>query len=174
MKRLPQRLATGVYQIALGGVNVFLIDLDDGAGETAAGAAGGGTAPGGLVLVDTGFARSSARIGVDVNLHTGRWTFEEAVKYFMEAGGLDREAALEVAVHRNLDPAGDGLEVGQRVVEGHAVVGDPVRPGEAGARRGQGGKAEPGEQPGAAEVPRIGEHEAAGLVESAEELDPLG
>src|SRR5713226_4694278 len=27
----------------------------------------------------------SARIGVDVNLHTGRWSFEEAVKYFMEA-----------------------------------------------------------------------------------------
>src|SRR6266849_1948365 len=35
----------------------------------------------------------SARIGVDVNLHTCRWTFEQAVKYFMEAGGLDREAA---------------------------------------------------------------------------------
>ncbi len=35
----------------------------------------------------------AARIGVDVNLHTGRWTFEEAVRYFMEAGGLDREAA---------------------------------------------------------------------------------
>ena len=35
----------------------------------------------------------SARIGVDVNLHTGRWTFEQAVKYFVEAGGLDREAA---------------------------------------------------------------------------------
>lgn len=35
----------------------------------------------------------SARIGVDVNLHTGRWTFEQAVEYFMEAGGLDREAA---------------------------------------------------------------------------------
>jgi hypothetical protein len=30
---------------------------------------------------------------VDVNLHTGRWTFEQAVKYFMEAGGLDRESA---------------------------------------------------------------------------------
>jgi Bacterial protein of unknown function (DUF885) len=28
-----------------------------------------------------------------VNLHTGRWTFAQAVKYFMEAGGLDREAA---------------------------------------------------------------------------------
>jgi uncharacterized protein (DUF885 family) len=35
----------------------------------------------------------AARIGVDVNLHSGRWTFEQAVKYFMEAGGLDREAA---------------------------------------------------------------------------------
>jgi uncharacterized protein (DUF885 family) len=34
-----------------------------------------------------------ARIGVDVNLHTGRWTFPEAVKYFEEAGGLDKEAA---------------------------------------------------------------------------------
>jgi uncharacterized protein (DUF885 family) len=35
----------------------------------------------------------AARIGVDVNLHTGQWTFEQAVQYFMEAGGLDREAA---------------------------------------------------------------------------------
>ena len=35
----------------------------------------------------------AARIGVDVNLHTGRWSFEQAGKYFMEAGGLDREAA---------------------------------------------------------------------------------
>jgi uncharacterized protein (DUF885 family) len=35
----------------------------------------------------------AARIGVDVNLHTGRWSFEQAVQYFMEGGGLDREAA---------------------------------------------------------------------------------
>jgi uncharacterized protein (DUF885 family) len=35
----------------------------------------------------------AARIGVDVNLHTGRWSFEQGVKYFMEGGGLDREAA---------------------------------------------------------------------------------
>jgi uncharacterized protein (DUF885 family) len=35
----------------------------------------------------------AARIGVDVNLHTGKWSFEDAVNYFMEAGGLDREAA---------------------------------------------------------------------------------
>jgi len=35
----------------------------------------------------------AARIGVDVNLQTGRWTFDQAVRYFMDAGGLDREAA---------------------------------------------------------------------------------
>lgn len=36
----------------------------------------------------------SARIGVDVNLHTGKWSFEQAVQYFMQAGGLDRESAV--------------------------------------------------------------------------------
>ncbi len=35
----------------------------------------------------------AARIGVDVNLHTGRWTFDQAVAYFVDGGGLDREAA---------------------------------------------------------------------------------
>src|SRR5712692_1499499 len=35
----------------------------------------------------------STRIGVDVYLHTGKWSFEQAVKYFQEAGGLDHEAA---------------------------------------------------------------------------------
>jgi uncharacterized protein (DUF885 family) len=35
----------------------------------------------------------AARIGVDVNLHTGRWTFEKGVDYFMDGGGLDKEAA---------------------------------------------------------------------------------
>jgi uncharacterized protein (DUF885 family) len=35
----------------------------------------------------------AARIGVDVNLQTGKWTFEQAVNYFLEGGGLDRESA---------------------------------------------------------------------------------
>ena len=64
MTRLPQRIATGVYKIALGGVNVFLIDVDD--DGSAAPTAGGGSAPGGLVLIDTGFARSSSRIGAAI------------------------------------------------------------------------------------------------------------
>ncbi|MBI2266868.1 MAG: DUF885 family protein, partial [Armatimonadetes bacterium] len=35
----------------------------------------------------------AARIEADVNLHTGRWTFEEAMSHFREEGGLDPEAA---------------------------------------------------------------------------------
>ncbi|MGH9968783.1 MAG: DUF885 domain-containing protein [Pyrinomonadaceae bacterium] len=46
----------------------------------------------------------AARIGVDVNLHTGRWTFEQAVNYFMEAGGLDREAATGEAAGAAASP----------------------------------------------------------------------
>jgi uncharacterized protein (DUF885 family) len=46
----------------------------------------------------------AARVGVDVNLHTGRWTFEQAVKYFMEAGGLDREAATGEAAGAAASP----------------------------------------------------------------------
>src|SRR5205814_10353034 len=46
----------------------------------------------------------AARIGVDVNLHTGRWSFEQGVRYFMEAGGLDREAAEGEAAGAASDP----------------------------------------------------------------------
>ncbi len=47
----------------------------------------------------------SARIGVDVNLHTGRWSFEQAVQYFMEGGGLDREAATGEAAGAAANPS---------------------------------------------------------------------
>ena len=46
----------------------------------------------------------AARIGVDVNLHTGRWTFDQAVNHFMEGGGLDREAATGEAAGAASDP----------------------------------------------------------------------
>jgi uncharacterized protein (DUF885 family) len=46
----------------------------------------------------------AARIGVDVNLHTGRWSFEQAVQYFMEGGGLDREAATGEAAGAASNP----------------------------------------------------------------------
>jgi uncharacterized protein (DUF885 family) len=35
----------------------------------------------------------AARIGVDVNLNTGKWNFDQAVNYFMDGGGLDKESA---------------------------------------------------------------------------------
>jgi uncharacterized protein (DUF885 family) len=46
----------------------------------------------------------AARIGADVNLHTGKWTFEQAVNYFMEAGGLDRESATGEAAGAAASP----------------------------------------------------------------------
>jgi uncharacterized protein (DUF885 family) len=46
----------------------------------------------------------AARIGVDVNLHTGRFTFDQAVNYFMEAGGLDRESATGEAAGAAANP----------------------------------------------------------------------
>src|SRR5436190_11708247 len=46
----------------------------------------------------------AARIGVDVNLHTGVWSFDQAVRYFMEGGGLDRESATGEAAGAAADP----------------------------------------------------------------------
>lgn len=46
----------------------------------------------------------AARVGVDVNLHTGRWTFDQAVDYFMKAGGLDRESATGEAAGAAAEP----------------------------------------------------------------------
>ncbi len=45
--RIPKRVASGVYQLGLGGVNVFFVELDDG----------------GLVLVDAGIEPGAERIG---------------------------------------------------------------------------------------------------------------
>lgn len=46
----------------------------------------------------------AARVGVDVNLHTGRWAFDQAVHYFMSAGGLDRESATGEAAGAASEP----------------------------------------------------------------------
>jgi len=45
-----------------------------------------------------------ARVSVDVNLHTGRWTFDQAVDYFMQSGGLDKESATGEAAGAASDP----------------------------------------------------------------------
>lgn len=47
----------------------------------------------------------AARVGVDVNLQTGRWTFEQAVRHFMDGGGLDREAGTGEAAGAASSPS---------------------------------------------------------------------
>ena len=47
----------------------------------------------------------AARIGVDVNLQTGRWSFDQAVRYFMDGGGLDKEAATGEAAGAAASPS---------------------------------------------------------------------
>ena len=47
----------------------------------------------------------AARIGVDVNLQTGRWSFDQAVRYFVEGGGLDKEAATGEAAGAAASPS---------------------------------------------------------------------
>lgn len=47
----------------------------------------------------------AARILVDVNLQTGKWTFEQAVQHFMEGGGLDKEAATGEAAGAATSPS---------------------------------------------------------------------
>ena len=46
----------------------------------------------------------SARIGVDVNLHTGEWSFAQAVDYFIQDGGLDDESATGEAAGAASEP----------------------------------------------------------------------
>jgi uncharacterized protein (DUF885 family) len=46
----------------------------------------------------------AARVLVDDNLNTGRWSFAQAVQYFMSAGGLDHEAASGEAAGAASDP----------------------------------------------------------------------
>src|SRR2546423_3131105 len=59
----------------------------------------------------------SARIGVDVNLHTGKWSFEQAGQNFMDAGGLDREAAGgETAGAASKPPQKISYNIGQRQI----------------------------------------------------------
>ncbi len=70
MTRLPERIATGVYQVGLRGVNAFLIDLDDDGGAapeavsgSAGKAAGEADFSSGLVLIDAGIDERARRIG---------------------------------------------------------------------------------------------------------------
>ena len=78
------------------------------------------------------------------------------------------------ALTGTLDRAGDRLEMRQRLVEGHRRVGLAQGPGEPGTRRRECREPDHLEVAGAADVPRVGDDEAAGFVERAEGRDAVG
>ena len=86
---------------------------------------------------------------------------------------LDGEPAFEVGIDGQVYGVHHRAEVCQCLLERNAVVGSPERPGVTGAGRGEGRKAQPGEEARAAEVPGIGHDETAGLVQPAKHLHPL-
>jgi excisionase family DNA binding protein len=88
--------------------------------------------------------------------------------------GVGGEARLEIGVHREVDGPAQGRQVREDVVAGHRVVRAAGRPGVARAGRRQGGEAVVLEQPGAADVPGVGQDEAASLVEGAKGRAFLG
>ena len=90
-----------------------------------------------------------------------------------DAVGLDGEATFEIGVDRHLSARGDRAEVGQHLVEGDRVVGPAERPGEPRACRRERLEAESRERAGAADIPRIGDDEAAARMEIAERGDPI-
>ena len=64
--------------------------------------------PGGFAQVLRLMRYRAARVTVDVKLHTGEWSFDQAVDYFMKEGGLDRESATGEA-------AGAAATPGQKI-----------------------------------------------------------
>lgn len=82
----------------------------------------------------------------------------------VEVGG---EPVGEIGVDRHVDGRGDGAEMGQHLIERHGAVGPSRRPGEARAGGGERLEAEALQVARAADIPRIGHDEAAGLMEPA-------
>ena len=116
MRRLPRTIATGVYEIGLGGVNAFLIDLDDG----------------GLLLVDAGFARSGPRIGRTIR-DVGRTPSDLRAVLMTHLHGDHTGALAEVKSHT-------GAEVWMHPADAalvrRGVFARPLEPGPGLLRRG--------------------------------------
>ncbi len=84
------------------------------------------------------------------------------------AGGIVREAVLEIAVERHVGRLRDLAEMGEHLVHGLVAVGVALRMGVAGTGGGQRLEAETLQIARAAHAPGIGDDEAAGLVQLAE------
>jgi hypothetical protein len=82
--------------------------------------------------------------------------------------GIDGEAALEIGIDGNVDGRADRRKMRADLLEADAVVGLADRPGKTGAGRGDGLEAKMLKRLRGADVERIGQHEATGLMQLAE------
>ena len=85
-----------------------------------------------------------------------------------------RKAAFEVCADGNLDALAERPKMSQDLLERDAVVRPAEGPGKSGTGGRQRREAELREQPGAAQVPWIGNNKASGLVQLAKQKTAIG
>jgi hypothetical protein len=105
---------------------------------------------------------------VESSIDTGDTPLDRAGDVGPDLFRFVRETALEIGVDRQIDRAAQRFEVPADLVERDAVVGLADRPSKAGAGGGDRLEAHVLQRPRAADVPGVGQHEAAGLVHPAE------
>src|SRR3989442_15855455 len=83
-----------------------------------------------LLLLAHTRLRIAARAVVDVRLHTGRWTLEEAEAYYRDEAGMSSEAARAEAVKKRIFPGrGWCYRGGTEQIQARGGGRAPRRPG---------------------------------------------
>lgn len=108
------------------------------------------------------------RLPVDLRSRAGRCRWRCTRDVGGDVSRRDRKAAFEVRADRHVNAQNDRSEMDQRLIKGDAIVWPPRAGG------GQGHEAEPGERARGADVPWVGDHEAASGMELVERLAAIG
>jgi hypothetical protein len=88
--------------------------------------------------------------------------------------GIVGKAALEVGIDRHVGGRGDLAEVSEDLIARLPAIGVALRMGVARAGGRQRLEAEPLQIAGAADVPRIGDDETAGIMQASEDIAFFG
>src|SRR5665811_360823 len=91
-----------------------------------------------------------------------------------DAGRIVGKAALKVGIERHVGGRGDLAEVSENLIARLLAIGVALRMGVAQAGGRQRLEAEPLQIAGAADVPRIGDDEASGIMQAAEDVAFFG